>query len=165
MAHCPSKTPSSLMPFAATSQQPDAPRFRFLKLWLSTFLPVLPLCPASFAAPWSLIPTFYPLSPLSPYLFGKLYFHHSRTYLQEPALMPARRHQVMSDRKSSFFAKTAFIAASALVLSPLGALAQSAPAPASSSQSRVSASKDRWLHVRVISSHAKGETVRVNVTL
>jgi hypothetical protein len=71
----------------------------------------------------------------------------------------------MSDRNGPFFARTALIAASALVLSPLGALAQSAPAPASSAQSTVSASKDRWLHVRVISSDAKGETVRVNVPL
>src|SRR5260370_9007170 len=71
----------------------------------------------------------------------------------------------MSDRNSPFFAKTALIAASALVLSPLAALAQSAPASASSSQSTVSASKDRWLHVRVISSDAKGETVRVKVPL
>jgi len=71
----------------------------------------------------------------------------------------------MSDRNSPFFARTALIAASALVLSPLGALAQSAPAPASSTQSTVSPSQDRWLHVRVISSDAKGETVRVNVPL
>jgi len=71
----------------------------------------------------------------------------------------------MSDRNSRFFGKTALIAATALVLSPLGALAQSAAAPASSSQSTTSVSKDRWLHVRVISSDAKGETVRVNVPL
>jgi hypothetical protein len=71
----------------------------------------------------------------------------------------------MSDRYKTLFAKTALIAATALVLSPLGALAQSATAPASSSQSTTSTSKDRWLHVRVISSDAKGETVRVNVPL
>jgi hypothetical protein len=71
----------------------------------------------------------------------------------------------MSDRNSRFFTKTAVIAAAALVLSPLGALAQSPAAPANSSQSTTSASKDRWLHVRVISSDAKGETVRVNVPL
>ncbi|HEY6269231.1 MAG TPA: hypothetical protein VIX11_13100 [Candidatus Acidoferrum sp.] len=71
----------------------------------------------------------------------------------------------MSDRNSRFFAKTALIAAAALILSPLGALAQSTAAPASSTQSTTSASKDRWLHVRVISSDAKGETVRVNVPL
>ena len=71
----------------------------------------------------------------------------------------------MSDRKRRFFAKTALIVAAAFVLSPVGALAQSTAAPASSSQSTTSASKDRWLHVRVISSDAKGETVRVNVPL
>ncbi len=71
----------------------------------------------------------------------------------------------MSDRNHRFIAKTALIAAVALVLSPLGALAQSTAAPASSSQSTPSASKDRWLHVRVISSDAKGETVRVNIPL
>ncbi len=71
----------------------------------------------------------------------------------------------MSDRNHRFIAKTALIAAAALVLSPLGALAQSTAAPASSSQSTPSASKDRWLHVRVISSDAKGETVRVNIPL
>jgi hypothetical protein len=71
----------------------------------------------------------------------------------------------MSDRYKTLFAKTALIAATALVLSPLGALAQSTIAPASSPQSTTSTSKDRWLHVRVISSDAKGETVRVNVPL
>lgn len=71
----------------------------------------------------------------------------------------------MSDRHSRFFANTALIAATALVLSPLAAMAQSTAAPASSSQSTTSASKDRWLHVRVISSDAKGETVRVNIPL
>jgi hypothetical protein len=71
----------------------------------------------------------------------------------------------MSDRNRRFLPKTALIVAAALILSPLGALAQSTAAPASSSQSTTSASKDRWLHVRVISSDAKGETVRVNVPL
>jgi hypothetical protein len=71
----------------------------------------------------------------------------------------------MPDRNSSFIAKIALIAAAALVLSPLKALAQSAAAPANSSQSTTSASKDRWLHVRVVSTDAKGETVRVNVPL
>jgi hypothetical protein len=71
----------------------------------------------------------------------------------------------MSDRNRPFFARTTLIAASALVFSPLAALAQSTAAPASSAQSTVSASKDRWLHIRVISSDAKGETVRVNVPL
>jgi hypothetical protein len=71
----------------------------------------------------------------------------------------------MSNGYKTLFAKTALIATTALVLSPLGALAQSTTALASSSQSTTSVSKDRWLHVRVISSDAKGETVRVNVPL
>src|SRR5258708_2321345 len=77
---------------------------------------------------------------------------------------PARRHPVMSDRYRTLFAKTALITTTALLFSPLGALAQTRPAAPSSSQS-TSTSKDRWLHVRVISSDAKGETVRVNVPL
>lgn len=68
----------------------------------------------------------------------------------------------MSDRTCRFFVKPALIVAAALILSPLGALAQST---ASSGQSTTSVSKDRWLHVRVISSDAKGETVKVNVPL
>jgi hypothetical protein len=71
----------------------------------------------------------------------------------------------MSDCNRGIFAKTVLIAAAAYFLSPLGALAQSTTAPVSPSQSTTSASKDRWLHVRVISSDAKGETVRVNVPL
>jgi hypothetical protein len=70
----------------------------------------------------------------------------------------------MSDRNSRFFVRTALVIAVAVLLSPLGALAQSAAAPASSAQS-TTVSKDRWLHVRVISSDSKGETVRVNVPL
>jgi hypothetical protein len=71
----------------------------------------------------------------------------------------------MSDLNRGFFTKTALVAAAALILSPLGTLGQSAAAPASPSQSTTSVSKDRWLHVRVISSDAKSETVRVNVPL
>jgi hypothetical protein len=71
----------------------------------------------------------------------------------------------MSDRNRGIFAKTVLIAAAAYFLLPLGALAQSTTAPVSPSQSTTSVSKDRWLHVRVISSDAKGETVRVNVPL
>ena len=70
----------------------------------------------------------------------------------------------MSDLNKSFIAKTALIAA-AVLFSPLGVLAQSAAAPASSTQSTASVSQDRWLHVRVISTDAKGESVRVNVPL
>src|SRR5712692_8054670 len=110
-----------------------------------------------------------PLSPIfSETLFPALSYLSPRT-----GTAPARRYPVMSDRCSRFFAGTARTAVAgslpmllaALVLSPLGALAQSAPAPTRSTQSTASASKDRWLHVRVISSDAKGETVRVNVPL
>ena len=72
---------------------------------------------------------------------------------------------VMPDHYRALFAKTALIATTAVLLSPLGTLAQATAAPASSSQSAASVSRDRWLHVRVISSDAKGETVRVNVPL
>ena len=68
----------------------------------------------------------------------------------------------MSNINRYLISRTALVAAAALLFSPLGVLAQSA-APPSSNQS--TASKDRWLHVRVISSDSKGETVRVNVPL
>src|SRR3984893_7798689 len=99
----------------------------------------------------SIFPGNFPCPPLVP--------------ISKTGPAPARRHPVMSDPNRGFFAKTALIATAALILSPLGVLAQSAPAPASSNQSTTSVSKDRWLHVRVISSDAKGETVRVNVPL
>ena len=71
----------------------------------------------------------------------------------------------MSDRKRGFFARTALTAATALLLIPGLALAQAPSAKTSSAPSTTSARQDRWLHVRVISSYAKGETVRVNVPL
>ena len=81
----------------------------------------------------------------------------------------------MLSHTSEFVAKTVLATAAALLLSPLGVLAQATPAqstekqssanPSSSGQATAAASKDRWLHVRVISSDAKGETVRVNVPL
>lgn len=71
----------------------------------------------------------------------------------------------MSHRSRALFSRTALIAAAALIVLPLGALAQSTATSASSAQSTTSVSKDRWLHIRVISSDDKGETVRVNVPL
>ncbi len=84
----------------------------------------------------------------------------------------------MSDRNRGSFVKNALVTTAALlllllgvlVLSPVRASAQATAAPASSAQSgseraTTSAAKDRWLHVRVISSDAKGETVRVNLPL
>ncbi len=71
----------------------------------------------------------------------------------------------MSDCKRGFCTRTALTAATILLLIPGLALAQTPAAKASSTPSTTSAKQDRWLHVRVISSDAKGETVRVNVPL
>jgi hypothetical protein len=71
----------------------------------------------------------------------------------------------MSNHTQSSFQKAALITAAAIVLSPIGALAQTTPAQTDSTPTTTSASKDRWLHVRVISTDGKGETVRVNVPL
>jgi hypothetical protein len=65
----------------------------------------------------------------------------------------------MTNRNRRYFSMIAFVAAASL-FAPLGTKAQT-----SASQSSTSASSERWLHVRVISTNAKGETVRVNVPL
>ena len=65
----------------------------------------------------------------------------------------------MSTRTRHLLPVVAFLAA-AFLYAPLGVQAQT-----SASQSSTSAHGDRWLHVRVISSNSKGETVRVNVPL
>jgi len=67
--------------------------------------------------------------------------------------------KAMTSRSRRFYPVLAFLSASFL-FSPLGLQAQ-----ASTSQSSTSAHGDRWLHVRVISTDAKGDTVRVNVPL
>jgi len=67
--------------------------------------------------------------------------------------------------KRGFYTRTALAAATTLLLIPGLALAQAPSAKTSSAPSTTSAKQDRWLHVRVISSDAKGETVRVNVPL
>lgn len=63
----------------------------------------------------------------------------------------------MLSRTRKLFPAIAFLAASAL-FAPLRTTAQT-------SSSSSSAHGERWLHVRVISSNSKGETVRVNVPL
>jgi hypothetical protein len=65
----------------------------------------------------------------------------------------------MTSRTRYLFPVLAFLAA-AFLFAPLGIEAQP-----SSAQSSTSAHGERWLHVRVISTNAKGETVRVNVPL
>jgi hypothetical protein len=80
----------------------------------------------------------------------------------------------MLSHQRKFVAEAILATAAVLLLSPLGALAQATSAQLTASQSssnqsssgpQSSASKERWLHVRVISSDAKGDTVRVNVPL
>jgi hypothetical protein len=75
----------------------------------------------------------------------------------------------MSNHATEFRRNIALVATSVMLLAPLGALAQAPSAPANPDQSTSStttaAKGERWLHVRVISSDAKGETVRVNVPL
>jgi len=65
----------------------------------------------------------------------------------------------MSTRTRQLFPVVAFLAA-AFLYAPLGTKAQT-----SSSTSGTAAHGERWLHVRVISTNSKGETVRVNVPL
>jgi hypothetical protein len=65
----------------------------------------------------------------------------------------------MSIRIRHLLPIVAFLAA-AFLYAPLGVQAQT-----SASQSSTSTHGDRWLHVRVISTNSKGETVRVNVPL
>jgi len=71
----------------------------------------------------------------------------------------------MVNHTRKFIAKAILATAIALLLSPLGLLAQSAPDKSSSATENPAASRDRWLHVRVISSDANGETVRINLPL
>jgi hypothetical protein len=71
----------------------------------------------------------------------------------------------MCNSKRGFVVRIALRAAATLLLIPGLALAQTPAAKTSSAPSTTSAKQDRWLHVRVISSDAKGETVRVNVPL
>ena len=65
----------------------------------------------------------------------------------------------MINRAKRLYPVIAFLAAAAL-FAPLGVQGQS-----NSSQATASASKDRWLHVRVISTNDKEGTVKVNVPL
>ncbi|HEX4542021.1 MAG TPA: hypothetical protein VH114_02555 [Candidatus Acidoferrum sp.] len=71
----------------------------------------------------------------------------------------------MSSSQRNFIVRAALLTATALLLSPLGAMAQATTAPSKPAESTTSAKGDRWLHVRVISTDGRGETVRVNVPL
>jgi hypothetical protein len=71
----------------------------------------------------------------------------------------------MFDRKRGLIQKVALLTASTILLLPAIAGAQGTTAQTSSIASTTSAKQDRWLHVRVIGTDGKGETVRVNVPL
>jgi hypothetical protein len=74
----------------------------------------------------------------------------------------------MSNANRGFIAKVALVTGAALLLSPLSVLAQGTSASAKAAQSTSSATAEkgeRWLHVRVICTDGKGDTVRVNVPL
>lgn len=75
----------------------------------------------------------------------------------------------MIDINKGLFTRTALLAASAALLIPGFVRAQATSAPASTDKATTSASKsasgERWLHVRVINTDNRGETVRVNVPL
>jgi hypothetical protein len=64
-----------------------------------------------------------------------------------------------------FARKAALLGAGVLLLTPLAAIAQTGASATSSNQATSSSQGERWLHVRVVSNDAKGETVRVNVPL
>lgn len=61
--------------------------------------------------------------------------------------------------------KFVLIAAVALPFSPARGLAQTSNAQATTSPSTSSEKGERWLHVRVISTEGRGDTVKVNVPL
>jgi hypothetical protein len=71
----------------------------------------------------------------------------------------------MSSRELAFCKKLTLVTAAAMILTPFGTWAQAAPAQTGSAPPTTSAKTDRWLHVRVISTDGKGESVRVNVPL
>lgn len=74
----------------------------------------------------------------------------------------------MSHRNRGLFSKTALATAMVLALGPVPASAQGGTPPAKPGPSTGSATeekRERWLHVRVISTDSKGESVRINVPL
>ena len=74
----------------------------------------------------------------------------------------------MFARNRGLLAKTALVSSMVMVLLPVKVSAQASTAPAKPAASTSSATAEkgeRWLHVRVISTDGRGETVRVNVPL
>jgi hypothetical protein len=71
----------------------------------------------------------------------------------------------MSSRTQGTFQRAALVTAAALLLTPLAGFAQSSSSSTKSQTPAATTSPDQWLHVRIVSSDAKGEVVRVNVPL
>jgi len=75
----------------------------------------------------------------------------------------------MSHRLRVIFAEAVLMTASAVLAAPGIVRAQATTAPAGSEKATTSTSKstpgERWLHVRVVNTDNRGETVRVNVPL
>ena len=74
----------------------------------------------------------------------------------------------MSARNRGLLTKTALVSSMVLALLPVRVSAQTSTAlakPAASTSSATAEKGERWLHVRVISTDGKGETVRVNLPL
>jgi hypothetical protein len=71
----------------------------------------------------------------------------------------------MLDRTTGFVHKTVLFSAAALLLAPLATLAQSSAPKTNSAPAASSDTHDRWLHVRVVNTDDKNETVRVNIPL
>jgi hypothetical protein len=74
----------------------------------------------------------------------------------------------MFARNRGLLAKTALVSSMVWALLPVKVSAQASTAPAKPAASASSATAEkgeRWLHVRVISTDGRGETVRVNVPL
>ena len=71
----------------------------------------------------------------------------------------------MLNRTTNLHGITQIGLVAALLFLPSVASAQTPATPAKAPQAAASKTTDRWLHVRVVSSDAKGETVRINVPL
>ena len=74
----------------------------------------------------------------------------------------------MSSFHRGLIRRTVFVTAAAVLFSPARGLAQASNPQAKAAQSTSSATsekRERWLHVRVICTEGKGDTVRVNVPL
>lgn len=71
----------------------------------------------------------------------------------------------MSSFHRGFTIKVVLVSAAALLFMPARGLAQSSNAQAKAAPSTSSEKGERWLHVRVICTDGKGDTVRVNVPL